>query len=260
MQRPTITLDTLVLDPGSHTPDSGQYCLLEATSYLAGEPWSDHPACVSPALGAFGRALNDGLFRAHLDLLAPYAPRLIGTAGQPAADVAAAYVLADWAVRDMAPRTLDAAGLAEEAARLRALSPVTDKESVGSAGGSVARAADAAYAAARAADAAGAADAAYAAARAAYAAGAADAAYAADAAARAAAHAARAAGAADAAYAAAHAAAHAARAADAADAAYAADAPSVKDTEAAQHEIRLSALAAFDRALACYAPTASVAS
>ncbi len=205
MQRPTITLDTLVLDPGSHTPDSGQYCLLEATSYLAGEPWSDHPACVSPALGAFGRALNDGLFRAHLDLLAPYAPRLIGTAGQPAADVAAAYVLADWAVRDMAPRTLDAAGLAEEAARLRALSPVTDKESVGSAGGSVARAADAAYAAARAA-------------------------------------------------------AHAARAADAADAAYAADAPSVKDTEAAQHEIRLSALAAFDRALACYAPTASVAS
>ncbi|HUE25944.1 MAG TPA: hypothetical protein VMP89_04150 [Solirubrobacteraceae bacterium] len=37
---------------GTHaTPDDGR-CAMEWVSYLAGEPHSDHPACVSPVLRA----------------------------------------------------------------------------------------------------------------------------------------------------------------------------------------------------------------
>ena len=54
-------LDTITLKCGSHDAASGNGCLLEWASYLAREPWSDRPECVSPAIGAFGRSWNDAL-------------------------------------------------------------------------------------------------------------------------------------------------------------------------------------------------------
>ena len=66
---------------GSHDPDpDGQMCAMEAVAFVAGEPWSDHPQCASPVLGAFMRAWNDGLPDAERTaLLLPLVPRLVGT-------------------------------------------------------------------------------------------------------------------------------------------------------------------------------------
>ncbi len=47
-----INLDTLQLAKGGHDDPGQGLCLLEAAAYLAGEKHSDHPACVSPILGA----------------------------------------------------------------------------------------------------------------------------------------------------------------------------------------------------------------
>jgi len=120
-------LDAITLSPGGHKNIEEGACLLEAASYLAGEPFSDHPQCVSPVLAAFGRAVNDGVMRDHLDLLTPLTTRLLNTAGYPAIDQQVMFLLANWAVRDLAPRALDAAGLTERAATLRALPPIVDE-------------------------------------------------------------------------------------------------------------------------------------
>ena len=41
-----------VLKAGSHSPPNGELtaCVMEAVAYVAGEPWSDHPACASPVM------------------------------------------------------------------------------------------------------------------------------------------------------------------------------------------------------------------
>lgn len=54
----TVDLDTIELKAGQHSSIDDGACLLEVVSYVAGEPWSDHPECVCPVLGAFGREWN----------------------------------------------------------------------------------------------------------------------------------------------------------------------------------------------------------
>ena len=57
----TIDIDTIHLAVGAHaSPDDGM-CLLEAVAYVVGEPFSDHPECVSTVIAAFGRSWNDCL-------------------------------------------------------------------------------------------------------------------------------------------------------------------------------------------------------
>jgi len=55
-------------------------CLLEFVSKLAGEPWTDHPSCVHPALGSVGRVVHDHSSTAGRLALRPLAPAFIGTA------------------------------------------------------------------------------------------------------------------------------------------------------------------------------------
>jgi hypothetical protein len=90
-------------------------CLLEAAAYLAGEDHTDHPACVSPVLAAFGRSINDGLFAKHLGELVPYAARLVGTVN-PALEQDRVLAIVDWAVRDIAACANSAAQAAAVAA------------------------------------------------------------------------------------------------------------------------------------------------
>ena len=123
-------LDELTLASGSHrdaTP--GQWCLMEATAYLAGEPWSDHPACVSPVLGAYGRGLNDAWDDVQRQKLVPFIPRLLGTAddGQ---DEARSYLALDWLLRTYTPAWLDLAGHMAEAAALREHRRIVDMAAV----------------------------------------------------------------------------------------------------------------------------------
>lgn len=86
----TTTLDPEpILEPGrhpapekSHTPHY-RACLMEVASLLAGEEWTDQPACVHPLIAAMSRRLNDHLGTKDRQALLALLPTLMGTP-QPA--------------------------------------------------------------------------------------------------------------------------------------------------------------------------------
>ncbi len=61
----------LRLDRGSHRPDSGRACAMEAASWLAGEKWSDHPRSVHRVIAGVARWVNDELGDAERQQLWP---------------------------------------------------------------------------------------------------------------------------------------------------------------------------------------------
>jgi hypothetical protein len=214
---------------------------MEAVAWVAGEQHSDTPTCTNPVVANFARTLNDRISDDALRtrLLTPLIPDLLGhPASNPEIDRILAFKSADYAVRQVAPRALESAKLPDEAAKLRALAPVTDQAAADAAR-------DAARAAARAAANAAADTAAYAADAAADAAAYAAADAAADAAARAAAR--------EAARAAANAADAAADAARAAADAYAARAAARAAADAAAKEQEYEQAAAFLKELCAVA-------
>jgi hypothetical protein len=125
---------------------------MEAVAYMAGEPWSDSPACASPVVSAFLRAWNDALSDADRDRLLPAAvwvPRLVGSRGDPATEEQRAYLALDWLMRVHTPAWLDLVpALAPHAVALRALPEIVDLTTAGQAGDMVEAAGDAARAAA----------------------------------------------------------------------------------------------------------------
>ena len=48
-----------ILSAGRHRSVRTGACFMEFASYLAGERWSDHPACTHPVLAALARDVND---------------------------------------------------------------------------------------------------------------------------------------------------------------------------------------------------------
>ena len=124
----------LALAKGSHArpmgdPVDGALCVMEAVAYVAGEPWSDTPACACPVLGAFMRRWNDDLptdaDRARL--LGPLIPRLVGSKSTPAVEERRAYLALDWMIRTYTPTMLDPVlSLASHAIALRALPEIID--------------------------------------------------------------------------------------------------------------------------------------
>ena len=137
--------DTITIHKGCHEPGDPSKgdpaCLLELVSWVAGEPWSDHPECVSPILGAFGRQLNDRLPDTKRQQLRPLIPRLVGTAGD-GHDEARGYLALDWLIRTCTPAWLDLAGLSVEADELRGLRRIVDLAAAQSAGPVVRQARD----------------------------------------------------------------------------------------------------------------------
>lgn len=125
-------------------------CVQEYVSYLAGEPHSDSPKCVSPMLTAFMVAFNDALDDETRQRLRPYAVRQIGTKGD-GQDEVRSYIALDWIIRTCTPAFLAAAGLTEEADKLRGLATIKGLEQAQAAGLHVNAAEAAARAAARAA-------------------------------------------------------------------------------------------------------------
>jgi hypothetical protein len=98
---------------------------MEWVSYLAGEPHSDEPACVSRVLRAFCMTLNDSLEDGPRQRLRPYLARTIGTADD-GLDETRSWMSLDWLIRTYAPSWLDAARLGGSARHLATLSPVVD--------------------------------------------------------------------------------------------------------------------------------------
>jgi hypothetical protein len=70
-----------VLSRGKHRSPRQGACFMELASYLAGERWSDHPACTHPLLAALARDVNDYTSDAGRSRLAGLIPSVIGLAG-----------------------------------------------------------------------------------------------------------------------------------------------------------------------------------
>jgi len=119
-------IERVHLDEGTHANFEAGVCAMELVSYLAGEPFSDHPQCVCPVLGAFVRSWNDALPDDERDaLLKPLLPRLIGTRGSDALAERRALMAADWLVRVHTPAWLRLAKLNAQADALANLPEIT---------------------------------------------------------------------------------------------------------------------------------------
>ena len=66
------------LSAGRHRNPRRGACFMEFASYLAGERWSDHPACTDRVLAALARGVNDVVLDDRRDELVPLIPRVIG--------------------------------------------------------------------------------------------------------------------------------------------------------------------------------------
>ena len=122
------------LKHGGHNPNNpnGQFdaCVMEAVAFVAGEPWSDHPECTCPIIGAFLRSWNDSLNDEDRNrLLKPMIPRLINTKATEKIESRRAWMALDWLIREFTPAWLDLAKLKTEADALRSVAEIKDAES-----------------------------------------------------------------------------------------------------------------------------------
>ena len=89
------------------------------------QPWSDHPDCASPVIGAFLRTWNDSLPDADRQTLKQYIPRLVGSKGTTAQEDHRAWMALDWLVRVHTPAWLRLAGMVDQANLLAGLDVVS---------------------------------------------------------------------------------------------------------------------------------------
>jgi hypothetical protein len=77
-----------ILSPGRHRSPLRGACFMEFASYLAGERWSDHPACTHGTLAHLARMVNDKTSDAGRARLTPLIPTVVGlTSDDPQLDV-----------------------------------------------------------------------------------------------------------------------------------------------------------------------------
>ncbi len=84
-----------ILSRGRHRSPRRGACFMEMASYLAGERWSDHPACTHALLASLARHVNDRTSDAERPRLATLIPSVIGlTSDDPRVDVRLAMLCA----------------------------------------------------------------------------------------------------------------------------------------------------------------------
>ena len=77
-----------ILSPGRHRSPRRGACFMEFASYLAGERWSDHPACTHGTLAHLARLVNDRTSEAGRARLTVLIPSVVGlTSDEPLLDV-----------------------------------------------------------------------------------------------------------------------------------------------------------------------------
>jgi hypothetical protein len=76
------------LSRGRHRSPRSGACFMEMASFLAGERWSDHPACTHPLLAALARLVNDHTSDARRGDLVELIPSVVGlTSDDPHVDL-----------------------------------------------------------------------------------------------------------------------------------------------------------------------------
>ena len=80
---PAVTLPDVVpvLSSGKHRNPRKGACFMEMASYLAGERWSDHPACTHPLLASLARLVNDSLPDQDRPRIVGLIPDVVGITG-----------------------------------------------------------------------------------------------------------------------------------------------------------------------------------
>jgi hypothetical protein len=117
---------TIRLSRGRHAGPGEGACVMELASMLAAEPFSDHPACASPVVGAFLRAYNDRVDDERRQTLYAYAARVVGTRASDEIESERARLCASWMQRILAREPRFARRrwrLAVEARRVDGLTP-----------------------------------------------------------------------------------------------------------------------------------------
>ncbi len=107
--RPEIDFESFVFKRGSHNnPEAGMY-IMEAVSYISGEPFSDHPKCVCPVISRFLREWNDDIDddNRRRELLFPFLYRVAGTKSSESIENRRSWMVFDWLVRECLPAFLD---------------------------------------------------------------------------------------------------------------------------------------------------------
>lgn len=88
-----------LLSRGKHRNPRKGACFMELVSFLAGERWSDHPACTHPLLASLARQVNDYTTDAGRQRLTGLIPSVIGlTSDDPHLDVRIALRSATMAI------------------------------------------------------------------------------------------------------------------------------------------------------------------
>lgn len=102
-----------VLSPGRHRNPRKGACFMEYASVLAGEKWSDHPACTHPLLAALARLVNDHTSDAERQRLTPLIPTVVGRRGDSTTSITVAVAVAASVILDVpeATQRVLAAGL-----------------------------------------------------------------------------------------------------------------------------------------------------
>jgi hypothetical protein len=70
-----------ILSAGRHRNAKRGACFMEYASYLAGERWSDHPACTHPSLATLARLVNDLTSDEARSGLSTFIPSVVGLNG-----------------------------------------------------------------------------------------------------------------------------------------------------------------------------------
>ena len=92
-----VSHQTIKLAKGKHSSPSSGACVMELASMLAGEPYTDHPTSVSPAIAGFLRAYNDSVDDIRRQDLYAYAAKVVGSRAAPAVELARSRRLQQWA-------------------------------------------------------------------------------------------------------------------------------------------------------------------
>ena len=92
-----VSHQTVRLSQGKHRgPDHGA-CVMELSSMLAGEPFSDRPRCVDPVIAGFLRTYNDGIDERRRQDLYPLAAEVVGTRAVAGVQAERARMCLRWA-------------------------------------------------------------------------------------------------------------------------------------------------------------------
>ncbi len=91
-----VNHQTIRLGRGKHSSPEDGACVMELASMLAGEPFTDHPSCACPVIGAFLRSYNDSLDDERRQDLYRFAALIVGSRGSVQTQQRRAERLAQW--------------------------------------------------------------------------------------------------------------------------------------------------------------------